>query len=232
MTHIFFIIILLYSNFCFAGKSIIQDHLSIYNDTSPESLEERCKMGYLPVSLMIKNLQSQIKEDDPVKYVSLGSCCIDDDALEKLKEEFFDQISESVEIIDLSHNFFTIKSNNTLEAILRFPNLKFLNLTGTNLSLKNIRQVVEPLKLKDPDMTLRKKLIFMEKTYISDTETRVKLYKKLAQEKLISDQWGRIHREFYDLDKHYREQQSSIEIEKDSGSDELLKLLKALNIKA
>lgn len=75
-----------------------------------------------------------------------------------------------------------------------FPNLRWLNLTGTtDCCFKGIKK----LALKLNDINLTSKIVFCEKYYISHAKNKMTFYNNLANEGYLKENWDQILYTYY-----------------------------------
>jgi len=180
---------------------IVSTNHMICPDDQFKTTKKANKKGYVPISSLLEKLNSVLNNN--VKYIALKCIFIDDDNFYKIYSDFLVKTREYIEIIDLSHNMFTEKSLNVIKEILYFPNLKFLNITGTLISLRNIHKIVVPLKEDNVPLDIVGKIIFMEKFYISHAKNKVRQYNDLALNKYIPQNWDFCQSNFYQKNDQY-----------------------------
>jgi hypothetical protein len=147
--------------------------------------------------MSIEDFMTHLNKLSNISYIDFGLLCIDDTYL-PIIYTWLKRNSDSLIIIDLSHNFFTKVSFDIIQKILKFPKLQWLDLTGGCFALRNIKTLAVLLN----DLSLINKVIFCEKHYTNYGKTKVSLYAHLVEKGYLSPDWDQHHHNYYDaIDK-------------------------------
>lgn len=177
---------------------VVRECISVCADDMFDSSAEAIKKSYKPVRLFIDELKYDLPPDRQIKTISLKSCGIDDVSFKVIFDAILNLsvIKDHVEIIELSYNPIGMRCVDNIVQILNFPNLHYLNLTGTHFGLKRIEILARELLVRNVPLHKINKIIFIEKTYILAAENKVKIYNQLRDDGVLGD-WAEAHRNFY-----------------------------------
>lgn len=177
--------------------------VSIYPDEKVKNLDQNPFDKIISVSDLTTKVQKMIRQEEQSQvYLNLELCSVDNETLVELKKHLFSEptVTEKLSVIDLSYGTFGRESSIYLKEILEIPNLKFMKLTGTCFSLKNILYLLRDIKRESGEehvLALSKKIIFLGKSYVKKAKSSVGIYKKMEQSHLLSPDWDQCHFHFY-----------------------------------